>query len=333
MLAAFLVTLAVYLYQKNKFALLSVVFVLIMFTDYVPVFMLPVFLIHALVIKKNIKKTIYSYLPLVVVGLFWLPIFNSQLETGNKIVEYLPAWRDLAGGATIKNAILFWSKMILGRISFYPKHLYYLLVLIASSVFVYPLVKSIKRENLLYWLWFIVPLLLGFVFSFIFPVFNYFRFIYVIPAFYVLVSQINIKTLIALMVAVNLTGCGIYLFDKNQHRENWKQAVRFAENSLAENEAVVLNYPEPFAPYRWYTDNYSSVLTVSDTISVAKHPVTTANKVERSIQNLTGLYYFNYLESLTDPNKVVRNKIGEMGFKTRKTYTFNGVGEVEYLVK
>lgn len=333
-MGAFFVTLAIYLYQKNKFVLLSLIFPLMMFTDYVPVFTLPVFFIHALLSKKNVKQVLMSYIPLAVLGMIWLPIFLKQIETGRSMVEYLPEWQALAGGATIKNAILFWNKMILGRISFYPKELYYFLVAVSSVIFAYPFYTSLKKQNLLYVLWFTIPLVFGFLVSYIFPAFNYFRFIYVVPAFYILVSQIESKVFIVLMMSINLLGCGIYMFDKNQHRENWKNAVAFVEGNLAENEAIVLNYPEAFTPFQWYSkNNLEDVLPVADSISVRKNPAQTQNIVQRNVQSLSGVYYFNYLEDLTDPDKVVRNKMRDMGFVNKNTYTFNGVGEVEYLVR
>ena len=146
MMAAFLATLSIYLFQKKRYFYLSIALVALIFTDYVPVFLLPVFLIYSVLKKENIKKTILSYIPLLVVGLFWLPIFLKQINTGRVLVETLPAWQALAGGATFKQAILFWNKLILGRISFYPKELYYFLLAISSIPFAILFLKSIKKE-------------------------------------------------------------------------------------------------------------------------------------------------------------------------------------------
>ncbi len=330
MMAAFLATWAVYLYLNKKFIGFSIAITLLIFTDYVPVFLLPVFIIYSVIKKENVKKTLLSYLPMAVLGLFWLPTFLYQINVGKTLSITLPAWQELAGGATIKQVVVMWNKLILGRISFFPKTYYYLLVVISSVPFVITLIRSFKKVNLFFWMWFLIPLVLGFVTSFIFPAFIYFRFLYVVPAFYILVGQTKNKILISMMLLVNLIGCGIYLLDKNQQRESWKEAVSFVESTIGEDEAVVINYPEAFAPYRWYSkDKWLKVASVADSIFVNK--VLTENKVERSIQNEKGVYYFNYLEDLTDPSSVVRNKLTELGFENIKTYTFNGVGEVEYL--
>ena len=97
------------------------------------------------------------------------------------------------------------------------------------------------------------------------------------------------------------------------------------------NEAIVLNYPEPFAPYKWYSTKGNKVISAADSISV--NPEFTKTKVSKLLQNYKGLYYFNYLEDLTDPNQIVRKELSGYGYKKSKTFSFNSVGEVEYLIK
>lgn len=333
-IAGFLSILAIYLFIKNKFLLFSIVICVLIFSDYVPIFLLPVFWIWAILIKKDLrwwKIFLLSHIPLILLGLFWQPVFMFQSESGKRLLETLPAWQNIAGGATLKQLILFWNKLILGRISFYPKQIYYGLIVFSSIPFLISLKKSIKKENLIYWLWFLVPLTLGFIASFVFPAFIYFRFLFVVPSFYILVSKTKNKLLIILMVLVNLVGWGIYVCDRTQQRENWKEAVLFVESNLKDDEAIVLNYPEPFAPYKWYSTKIDKVISAADSISVNSE--LTKTKVSKLLQNYKGLYYFNYLEDLTDPNKIVRSQLNNFGYKNSKTFSFNGVGEVEYLVK
>ncbi|AKM83677.1 hypothetical protein A2422_02265 [Candidatus Woesebacteria bacterium RIFOXYC1_FULL_31_51] len=333
-MAGFLSILAVYLFIKNKFLLLSLTICALIFTDYVPVFILPVFWIYAILTKKNLawwKMFLLSHIPLILLGLFWEPVFMFQSESGSRLLQTLPAWQNVAGGATLKQLILFWNKLILGRISFYPKQTYYGLILLSSIPFILSLKKSFKKENLIYWLWFLVPPAIGFVVSFVFPAFIYFRFLFVVPAFYILVSKTKSKLLITLMLLVNLIGWGIYVTDKTQQRENWKEAVYFVESNLKTNEAIVLNYPEPFAPYKWYSTKGNKVISAADSISVNSE--LTKTKVSKLLQNYKGLYYFNYLEDLTDPNQIVRKELSGYGYKKSKTFSFNSVGEVEYLIK
>lgn len=333
-MATFFATLTIYLFLKNKFILFSLAICVLVFTDYVPIFLLPVFWIWAVLVKKDKfwwKKFLLAHLPLVLLGIFWEPTFLLQSQGGKRLLETLPAWQSVAGGATFKQLALFWNKLILGRISFYPKQIYYGLIVFSSIPFLLSLKNNKISKNLIYWLWFLVPLVLGFVVSYIFPAFIYFRFLFVVPAFYILVSNTKSKLLIILMILINLIGWGIYVTDKNQQRENWKEAVSFTESNLKENEAVVINYPEAFAPYEWYSTREKDVLTVADSISV--NPELTKKKTVELLKNYNGIYYFNYLEDLTDPGRVVISEIYNIGFKDGKVFSFNGVGEVKYLIR
>lgn len=333
-MAGFLAILAIYLFIKNKFLPFSLIICALVFTDYVPVFLLPVFWIWAIVMKKDKiwwKKFLLSHVPIILLGLFWLPVLVYQSAVGKKLIETLPAWQNIAGGATLKQATLFWNKLILGRISFYPKEIYFGLIILSSIPFILALKKSINKENLIYWLWFLVPPALGFIVSFIFPAFIYFRFLFVVPAFYILVSKTESKLLIVLMILVNLLGWGIYTVDKHQQREDWRQAVYIVESNLKDNEAVVLNYPEAFAPYKWYSTKEDQVLAVANSISVNSD--LTKIKVSNLLKNYKAVYYFNYLEDLTDPTGVVQNELEVLGFKNSNTFSFNDVGEVKYLIR
>jgi len=74
-LAAFLVSLAFYLFISKKWLLFSITLLLIGATDYVSLFVIPVFLV---INYKRCKKVLLSLIPLCL-GLFvWLPIFRYK---------------------------------------------------------------------------------------------------------------------------------------------------------------------------------------------------------------------------------------------------------------
>jgi uncharacterized membrane protein len=321
---------------------LSLIF--LMFSDYVPVFLLPVFFLYALYSKKDLtwwKRFSVSFIPLLVLGLFWIPVVLAQGERGRTLIAILPSWLKVAGGANIKQLILVWTKFTLGRISFYPKTFYYLLITIVSIPFVVAFASSLKKfkENILIWLWLIIPLFLGFIASFLFPVFIYFRFLFIIPAFYFLVSMgiFNFKNrlikviLIVFFLIINLTGWLIYIKDPSQHREAWREAVGFIESKAKDNEIAIFNYPEPFAPYRWYATRLRGI-GVADSISVHKEKTEELTKL--AIKNKEGIYYFGYLWELSDPDRVVEKTLISQGFKIEYIYSnFNGVGFISYWKK
>ncbi|KKR11153.1 MAG: hypothetical protein UT40_C0040G0001, partial [Candidatus Woesebacteria bacterium GW2011_GWA1_39_21b] len=288
-MAAFFSSAAIYsfinTFKKDSdkwWILFSVSITILLFTDYAPVFLLPVFWLYGYLMKRNKiwrLKFIASHITLLIFGYFWLPTFLYQSGRGRWLLETLPGWRRVAGGATLKQALLVWMKFVFGRLSFPRKIFYYTLVGLASAPFIISFIKLVFTKKPKYMdlidLWLIAPLALGFVASFWFPAFVYFRFLYVLPAFYLLVSwaisSFTIKTikniLVTLLVGVNLFGWVIYISDENQQREQWRQAVLFIEKTAQINDIVIFEFTQPFAPYKWYAKNLIEAIGVTDSIS------------------------------------------------------------------
>jgi hypothetical protein len=345
-LAALFAASSVYFFVKilrrshvGLWVLFSLSITVLIFTDYVPVFLLPVFWMMALVKSKDKKwwrNYLVSHIPILVLGLVWLPTFLAQAEKGRWLVSTLPAWKQVAGGATLKQAVLVWFKFVLGRISLINKTIYYLFVLISSIPFVYSLYLSFsnrKRASMV-WYWLLIPLTLGFLTSFWFPAFIYFRFIYVLPAFYLLIAHGVSKTskkwriyLIAVLLIINIFSWSIYIFDERQQREQWKQSVDFIEANAEKGDIVIFNYPKPFSPYRWYHADQIPSKGVANSISV--DPVETKKIMAEALKGKGGVYYYEYLKELSDPHGVVKTEVEE-SFVLKDVYDFVGVGHVYY---
>lgn len=321
-MVAFFASGAVYYYIKKNWRAFSLFLTLMMFTDYMPVFLLPVFWVHGLLKKQNKKwwrALMLAHLPLLILGIFWLPIFLEQVHGDSALLRDLPNWSAVAGGATLKQAGTLWAKFVLGRISLINKQLYYLLVAIASI----PVAVALKNaRNKLYWLWLVVPLALSFLASFVFPAFIYFRFIFVLPAFYLLMTEGASKGLIFVILAFSLSGWGIYASDPRQQREDWRGATAFVEERLAQNEAAVFDYVNIPAGYEWYAKNTSNVVYV-----------TPKDNLSQTLSDKSGIYYFEYLSGITDPDGKVLSEIESAGFKKQEVFDFNGVGNVTYYLR
>ena len=126
-----------------------------------------------------------AHIPLILAFALWSPIFISQLRTGFSITG--TAWWQILGVASFKNAALIPVKFILGRISFDDNILYTAVVVFAAGLFGYLLFKAKKTSNLI-WMWLIVPIILGIFLSFKIPTLSYFRFLFCLPALYILVA-------------------------------------------------------------------------------------------------------------------------------------------------
>jgi uncharacterized membrane protein len=352
-MAGFLATASIYYFlriTKEKGSVwqwiaFSIFYTALIFTDYVPVFLYPLFPLYALINKKGKSwwaKFVVANIPLILLGYFWYPIFSIQSQKGNWLLQTLPAWKSVAGGATVKQAILVWTKFVLGRISLVNKAVYYVILSVSSIPFAYLLytafLKAKKKINIVS-LWLLLPLVFGFVASFWFPAFIYFRFIFVLPAFYLLLAKgvdlhksIFVKWLLAsLVLVVNLAGWGIYVFDKSQQRENWREAVGFIEEKAKEKDVVIFENPEPFAPYQWYERGKIKAVGVSDSISANEEM--TRKIVEEAISDKNGVYYFPYLADLSDPEGYVLDEVVKQGFVIKEEYSYEGLGQIKYFAK
>ena len=342
-MAAFLASGAVYFFLKKGWVGFSIFLTSLVFTDYVPIFLIPAFWLWGVFKKENLgwwKSFILSQVPALILGILWVPILLIQVQGGQWLLQNLPAWSRVAGGATVKQIGLVWSKFVLGRISFSDKPVQYLLTVLASIPFAAALLVSYKnREKVLFfWHWFLIPLVAGFVISFWFPVFIYFRYLFVLPAFYLLVSWAithlparSAKLVTVGVISVNLIGWGIYVTQPSQQREQWRQAVAFVEGRLKGNERVIFSFTEPFAPYVWYARDLSRARGATDTIVASQEGAKLVTK--KTVADASGVYYFEYLWELHDPGRVVEESLIGEGFVNSSSFDFPGVGILKYYQK
>jgi len=309
-----------------------------------PVFLLPVFFVISLFAKKNKDwwvKFAFSFLPLLLFGLIWLPVFEKQSLGGKWLMGILPAWKELAGGATLKQLVLLWMKFSLGRISLVNKSIYYVISVLVSIPFALLIFRSFKfiKKFKEVFIWLLLPTALAFMVSIFFPAFIYFRLLFILPSFYLVLTIGGILgadkkwyALLVLVVLINLTSCVFYYTDKFQKREMWKGAVAYVENRVADNEIVLFSYPEPFAPYRWYEKKAD--LSFGATDSIKADGINASDKTKKLIANVSGIYYFEYLNDLSDPSRIVMSTIVENGFVEKEVIgDFNGVGLIYHFVR
>jgi hypothetical protein len=354
-MAAFFAALSIYcllkiLIEEKKrnyslYLIFSIAITALIFSDYMPVFLFPVYIIAPIIFKKGRTwwvRYLLMFLTPVLLGVLWLPTLLIQTSSGKDLMESLPAWRNIIGGSNIKQLILVWNKFVFGRISFLNKPLYYLVVIVASIPVLgslTTLVRKRTKEIDLIALWLIVPLGLGFLASFMFPAFNYFRYVYVLPAFYLLISWgvVNLKgkgiknIILGVLLIFNIISFGIYAFDAKQHRETWRQATKFIESSAKDLDVVIFAYPRQFTPFRWYASGTTESYGVTD--AVASDANKTKQKTQKAIMGKNGVYYFEYLADLSDPEDVIIDVLEKDGFSVKEIYNFQGVGQVYYYQK
>ncbi len=300
------------------------------FTDYLPNIILLVFWIYGIFKVRNKtwwKFFLLSHIPLLIMGIFWLPYFSRQMGLGLSVKSEGSLWWNVLGKTDLKNVLLIPVKFIFGRISFYNKTLYFALSFIILSTYSFIVYKGLNKKLLsnkfyfLVLLWFLVPLGLSAILGFKISVFSYFRLIFSLPALLMIlaISALNLpvklrKVTIAVFIFVSILSSVYYLVTPRFHREDWKGLT-----SYIERDSKDLNYGIIFASdgqregFRYYSDSWDKIVS-NDTIDLKKDK----------------LWYIRYVQDVFDPEDLVRKRIEEVGFERTGIHDFNGIVVWEY---
>lgn len=205
-------------------------------------------------LRKKYRILFPSVLIFVFFFLIITPLLSQQFINAKLGLTEVKNWSLVLGKANLKNLILIPLKFSIGRISFYPKWLYYLIAGGWTLFLIFLIFKNIKKkikkeEIRLLFLLLIFPLFFGFIISFFTPLLQYFRFLYLLPIFCLLLSLNSNTTVLRSVVVI---GFGIfsvfYLFNSNFHREDWRSIAR----SMPKNKPVymILSASDPLKYYQ-----------------------------------------------------------------------------------
>lgn len=316
---------------------------LILLSDYVAYFIFPTQLIFLLLIRKKeiLKEWIIALVAAVLLGIWWLPIFLGQLNVGSVVSANLPTWKFVAGAFDFKMLPLTFVKFIIGRISLSDKIMYAAILLPVCSFFAYLLWRGVKlvsefsRKLLISWIF--TPLLIATVISVVIPVYNYFRVLFVLPGFIILVSvgilsfRKKLKYIfLSTVVLVELFCVFVYLFNPRYQREDWRGLVSFLK-SQNKNSIVLFESSDTLPPFDYYAKGTLNVkgalkdFPVKDESSIAD--------LNYLLRNTTEVYLLDYLVQISDPNRLVAKKLTDLGYREMDTKDFHGVGFVYHYVK
>ncbi len=323
-LSAFLVSLLIYLYLKiyksNSYfywmafgTLLACNFL----TDYLPNLIIPVFWIHAYLSKKDKlwwRKFLTTHLPLIIVFIWWLPYLSQQLNLGLSVEDNQFLWWQVLGKTDIKETLLVIVKFVIGRVSFDNK-VFYALASILTTFVVWGLaLRGITKENkkvFLIVMWFLVPLLLTWFLGFKLSIFSYFRLLFILPAFWILVAlgvdKINADKIIFIVLTINILSSTYYLLSPKFHREDWRGAISFIKDQNVESYAVLTSSNSQTEAIKYYQlDNHLL-------------------SVDKLNNNYKAIWLFRYVQEVFDPDDTTRLKIENLGYEKTNEYDFNGI--------
>lgn len=333
-LGAFAVMLSSYyfleLVSKNNLknlVLFSISTALLFYSDYPSYFIVIAQLLYLIV---NQRSKVLTFLKGLIGGVvLFLPaavILFKQLNVGFQTAQTISGWKEVVGGVDIKNVLLLWVKMLIGRVSFENELVYLFIVGIISIFYLYILSKikleEVKKNYLFYFM--LIPPVLGLFISFLIPIFSYFRFLYILPFFYIVLSLalekfkgIYEKTFIFLVLASLISLSLFYLLNPKFHREDWRGAVSFLD---MQDGVIIFENSELPVPYLYYSKKDTAKT------SLRMVPAASINDVDVNLENVNKIYLVEYLVQVMDPKRLVGKKLEESGFSKVDTYNFNGVG-------
>lgn len=218
-------------YNLKDLILFNLMMALAFGTFYGSIFLIASFAIYFL-IKKEWKLFFLTNIGTVISILILTPLLLTQIKNSQIMLTQISNWVLVLGKVNLKNLILIPLKFNIGKISFYPKILYYLIGGIWSLIVFGLVLKNKKNGN---WLkiFLVIPIILAIIFSIKSPLLQYFRFLFLIP-------------ILALILAINcekmwqkILICGgflifslIYLLNPIYYREDWKSISKELEGSV-----------------------------------------------------------------------------------------------------
>ncbi|MCX6816313.1 MAG: glycosyltransferase family 39 protein [Candidatus Beckwithbacteria bacterium] len=294
-LAALAVTASFWFLLKKRWFWYGLFSLMAIYTHYLTVFIFPAQLIYILISHRQLlKKMLLSWLAVALGFLPWLPIFLQQLKGGQTAVG--TNWGNVVGSLTLKNILLIPVKFLIGRISLDNKYLYALLISVPLILIIYLFYKTIHhwRKNIFLLSWLFIPLILIILFSIKLPVLSYFRLLFLLPAFYLLIANYS-KKIIYFYLGLNLVCSAVYLFNPAFHREDWKNLVK----KIGQGEPVLI-IPAVNAPLKYYY----------------------AGEVFDDVPSVSKFWYIPYAEPIFDPGLSLRQKIIDAGFQEIQETSF-----------
>lgn len=320
---------------------------LMLYGDYYGLFgFLAQIIIALILLRKKIFKMVPSFLTASAFFLPCLPLLYLQLRTGSQATFSLPGWGTLVNLSVFKALPLTFVKFAIGRITIFDKKIYALAMGILFLVYSFLLAKGfrlkkkwqISKSLLVVSLWLVLPVAMAWMISVFLPNYQPFRLLFVLPAFYLLLSwgvnsfsstwTFRLGTTFILLV--NLISLGVYYQNPYFHREDWRGAVGYIESQSEEQKSLVLlpSYTSHW-PYTYYSQGKVPLVGLA-------HEFKTVSQEDLQSSIVTDkekIYYIYYLVDLFDPQTLIPNWLENEKFVKIKEVSFNQIRIQEWTVK
>ncbi len=315
-LAAFLSTLTLlFLLQikqkpsKVTNTMYIVVLTLMLYADYQPWLLIPLLIF---IVPIQTIVSLFLTVPL------W-PLIASQLKIGLSTASDFPLWGDVVGKLSAKSLLLVPVKFLVGRVSVENNIVFGILLLIPILIAAVAIFRALKHNhqttNILLG-WILLPLTLGALIAVKVPVFSYFRFIFLLPAVYLLIavgfSRLTIsfrKLAIAGLILTNIISSSAYLLLTRFHREDWRGVMNYA-NSLNQNSLIMIPNLAQSAGVEMYNSKNIKIQD-KNTINLSSKP--------------TEVLFIRYVQEIFDPYETINTNLQKDGYEKVQEKSFQGV--------
>lgn len=232
--------------ETKNILLMNLFFVLALFSFYGSIFFISSFLVYFFY-KRQYKNLLISLIAIFSYFLLISPLLYQQLINAKVLTATVVNWTSVLGKANLKNILLIPLKFSIGRIDFYPKIIYWSVAGFWTLFVFYQMLKKGLKEKIYLFL-FVFPLVLAFIASFITPMLQYFRFIYLIPIMAILLGKSKVIKINYILLTGFIIFSFVYLLFPQFHREDWKNLVKSLDDYKP--VYVVLSSSDPLKYYR-----------------------------------------------------------------------------------
>jgi len=249
-----------------------------------------------LIFKKQYRLLLMALPGFVMAGVLICPLFVQQYINSKIALSSVANWDLVLGQANLKNLLLIPIKFSIGRISFEPKTIYWI-ISGAWTTYLFNLIlrPKLHLRGVIFLALFFITLGLGFIASFFTPILQYFRFLYLIPLLSLLlampktVQPTRLDSWHGWVVLIGfLTFSLIYLLNPVYYREDWKSLV----SDLKTNSVYMI--PSSSDPVKYYDKK----VEVRDLKAVAQLELEDTIIVIPYTAEIHGINYAETLEKL-----------------------------------
>lgn len=277
-------------------------------TSYLSWFLFVAIGLYALIKKRYDLVLVHCLSGLTLLA--WLPSFLASLQVGQYTRSLSVAWGMVVGGLSWKSLPLTWVKFVIGRISFDNNYLYGGIVLMLAGLHALVLSHSKRDRIKLLLLWLIIPITLGLLTASILPVYSYFRVLFVLPA-YLIILALGLKQMPKFftlsLLALNFIFLTISWTTPNFRHEDWRSLTQdiLSEDS---NPKIAMPSHEQNPGLLYYGIEESSIFEPKkDSISGKR------------------IYYVRYAEELFDVERLGQANLIKAGYTITQQRVYPGI--------